>query len=224
MILVCDDDQFLADSLSRLLTVQGYGVRTVHSGQDCILACASRPPELLVLDLGLPDLDGLNVCKQVRTKHRFPILMLTSRSESIDKVMGLEVGADDYLTKPFDAHELLARVKALLRRSKEYVTGGDAATTIELGDIVIDRGSRSMMANGTRVELTETEFRIVEYLAINRSRAIAREQLFEHIWGFDIEYSSNSLEVLVYRIRTKIAKAGCGDLIHTMRGYGYRID
>ncbi len=224
MILLCDDDQFLADSLGRLLMAQGYEVQTVHSGQDCIAACAANKPELLVLDLGLPDIDGLTVCKQVRVKHRFPILMLTSRSESIDKVMGLDVGADDYLTKPFDAHELLARVKALLRRSKEYAEGGESAKIIQLPRLLLDRSSRTLSTDTQRVELTETEFRIVEYLAINRGRAISREQLFEHIWGFDIEYSSNSLEVLVYRIRMKVSKAGGGELIHTMRGYGYRID
>lgn len=222
-IIIIDDDRFLSDSISRLLESNEFNVRRGFSAEEGYQAIKEAQPDLLILDLGLPDLDGVSLCRRIRTEYRFPILMLTSRTESIDKVVGLEAGADDYLTKPFDAHELLARTRALLRRSTEYVAESVKKNQIEIGCLTIDLDERSVRVSETELELTSTEYKIIEYLAINRGRAISRDQLFEKIWGYDIEFSSNSLDVLIYRLRAKTEKLTGQKLIQTIRGYGYKI-
>lgn len=224
-ILVVDDDLFLADSLARLLSGNGFQVRKCHEAGEAFRAVTEKEPDLLILDLGLPDQDGISLCRRLRTKWQFPILILTSRTDTIDKVVGLEVGADDYLTKPFDSNELLARVRAQLRRTSEYVTKASThANKIEVGPMQIDLDGRKLSVNQKRVEVTETEFKIVAYLAANLGRALSREQVFETVWGFDLEFSSNSLEVLIYRLRQKLDQAGCPHCIHTVRGYGYKME
>lgn len=222
-IIIIDDDRFLSDSISRLLEANEFTVRRGFSAEEGYQAIKEGQPDLLILDLGLPDLDGVSLCRRIRTEYRFPILMLTSRTESIDKVVGLEAGADDYLTKPFDAHELLARIRALLRRSNEYVAESVKKNRIEIGSLNIDLDERTVRVNENELELTSTEYKIIEYLAINRGRAISRDQLFEKIWGYDIEFSSNSLDVLIYRLRAKTEKLTGQKLIQTIRGYGYKI-
>ncbi len=222
-ILVVEDDLFLAESLARLLTGQGYKVQTAARAADALAMVRQAAPDLMVLDLGLPDTDGVSLCRRLRTQWRFPILMLTSRSEAMDKVVGLEVGADDYLTKPFDPQELCARVRAQLRRAGEY--GGEARTAaLKVGPLVVDPDARAASVNGRPVDLTETEFKILAYLAGNAGRALSREQVFEEVWGYEIEFNSNSLEVLIYRLRTKVAKLGGGQPIKTLRGFGYKIE
>lgn len=222
-IIIIDDDRFLSDSISRLLESNEFAVRRGFSAEEGYQAIKEEQPDLLILDLGLPDLDGVSLCRRIRTEYRFPILMLTSRTESIDKVVGLEAGADDYLTKPFDAHELLARTRALLRRSTEYVGENVKKNRIEIGALSIDLDERTVRINESELDLTSTEYKIIEYLAINRGRAISRDQLFEKIWGYDIEFSSNSLDVLIYRLRAKTEKQTGQKLIQTIRGYGYKI-
>lgn len=222
-IIIIDDDRFLSDSISRLLESNEFAVRRGFSAEEGYQAIKEEQPDLLILDLGLPDLDGVSLCRRIRTEYRFPILMLTSRTESIDKVVGLEAGADDYLTKPFDAHELLARTRALLRRSNEYVGENVKKNRIEIGALSIDLDERTVRINESELDLTSTEYKIIEYLAINRGRAISRDQLFEKIWGYDIEFSSNSLDVLIYRLRAKTEKQTGQKLIQTIRGYGYKI-
>jgi DNA-binding response OmpR family regulator len=223
-VLVIEDDRFLSDSLSRLLGAQGYIVQQAANGSEGLSMASRKCPDLVVLDLGLPDRDGLDVCRELRGHTDLPILMLTSRSESIDKVLGFEVGADDYLTKPFDPHELIARIKALLRRHRRGAEKAGTASKITVGSVVIDSAARTVWCDGTALELTDMEFRIMEYLGTNRGRAISREQLFEAVWGFEIEFSSNSLEVLIYRIRQKLHQAHAEPIVQTIRGYGYKID
>lgn len=152
----------------------------------------------------------------------FPILMLTSKSQAIDKVLGLESGADDYLPKPFDAHELVARIRALLRRAQDYAPSKKSQVT-HVGGFELDDESRTIRYDSQMLELTDTEYRILHYLGSNAGRAISREQLFETIWGYEIEFNSNSLEVLIYRLRGKLSKAGANqNIIRTLRGYGYK--
>jgi DNA-binding response OmpR family regulator len=224
-ILIIDDDRFITDSVGRFLTSHGYEIRRCHTAGDGFRAISEDQPDLLVLDLGLPDQDGISLCRRVRSQWSFPILMLTSRGESMDKVVGLEVGADDYLTKPFDANELLARIRALLRRVTEYRLPRDLIEEeTRVGPLVVNHTARKVTLQGMPLEATETEFKILAYLAVNAGRAISREMLFETVWGYDIEFSSNSLEVLIYRLRQKLEVLGEKGLIKTLRGYGYKLE
>lgn len=222
-ILIIDDDQFLTKSLARLMEGQGHEVGSANTIEDGWRSLSQSPPDLLILDLSLPDGDGITLCRRIRTQFKFPILMLTSRGDSIDKVMGLEVGADDYLTKPFDAHELAARVKALLRRQTEYGSAATPGAPLELGAIQIDPSARVLRVNGAEVTLTQTEFDLLFHLASRPGIAQDRNEVFRAVWGYDSEFSSNSLDVLVYRLRTKLKEAGAPDVILTVRGFGFKF-
>lgn len=220
-ILLVDDDVFILDNVKRLLTDQGFDVRTANTGEDGLKAIVEDEPDLLVLDLGLPGIDGVSLCRRIRSKWQFPIVMLTARSDAMDKVIGLEVGADDYLCKPFEPSELVARVRAHLRRTNEYQNGtGEKA--LEVGELAIDERARDAFVKGKPANLTTKEFELLLYLAKNAGRAMSREVLFEEVWGFDIEFSSNSLDVFVYRLRQKLP-GGVGKYIQTVRGYGYKL-
>jgi len=224
-ILLIDDDKFLAQSLTRLLESQGYFVNAAHSAGQGREMVTNRRPELIVLDLGLPDGDGVELCRELRTTLTCPILMLTSRGESIDKVIGFDAGADDYLVKPFDPHELLARVRALLRRHGQFARGSDKGTpkVIEVANLRIDSASRVAMVGENKLSLTQTEFDLLKELAANAGQAINRDELFTKVWGFSPEFTSNSLDVLTYRLRVKLRSAGAEDLIETVRGFGFRM-
>ncbi len=222
-ILVVDDDQFLTLSLSRLLVSQGCGVRVSHSIEDGWKQVQIQEPQLLVLDLSLPDGDGIELCKRIRTKYNFPVMMLTSRGESIDKVIGLDVGGDDYLTKPFDAHEFVARVKALLRRHQTYSTQPKAGGLLEVGSLMLDLTARTASANETQLTLTHTEFDLLAYLVARPNQALHRDEIFSSVWGFSSEFSSNSLDVLMYRLRKKLSQADSALQIKTVRGHGFKF-
>lgn len=223
-ILVVDDDRFLLENVIRLLTGEGYDADGVSTGEEAIASVETSTPDLVILDLGLPGIDGLTTCRRIRKAWKGPILMLTARSDSSDKVIGLEVGADDYLTKPFEPNELIARVRAHLRRSKEYVSNSADGETIQVGNLIIDFDRRDVMRNDEAVGLTSKEFELVGYLSKNLNRAISRDQLFEHVWGYDSEFNTNSLDVYIYRIRKKIEKdPNNAEHLLTMRGYGYKM-
>ncbi len=223
-IHIVDDDQFLTKSLSRLLEGQGHKVDGAHSVEDGWRLVNQEPPDLLILDLSLPDGDGLALCRRIRVQHRFPILMLTSRGDSIDKVIGLEVGADDYLTKPFDAHELVARVKALLRRQNEYAPVVSRPTgSHRFGDMCVDLDSRVVSVGETPLELTHTEFDLLAFLVMRPGMAVDRNEIFRAVWGYDSEFSSNSLDVLIYRLRSKLKESGGGEPVLTVRGFGFKF-
>lgn len=221
-----DDDRFLLENVARLLTGQGYDVQTASNGEDAIRAVAKSPPDLAVLDISLPDFDGITLCRRLRAHHHFPILMLTARTDAMDKVIGLEVGADDYLTKPFEPAELIARVRAHLRRSREYGTAPAAsADKSAFGGLVVDHELRDAYVDGRPAHLTKREFELLAHLAANAGRVVTRDSLFAHNWGFDIEFSSNSLDVHIYRLRKKIeADPDHPRYIHTLRGYGYKLE
>lgn len=223
-ILVVDDDRFLLENVIRLLTGEGYCADGVSTGEEAIASVESSTPDLVILDLGLPGIDGLTTCRRIRKAWKGPILMLTARSDSSDKVIGLEVGADDYLTKPFEPNELIARVRAHLRRSKEYTSNVSDGETIRVGNLIIDFDRRDVLRNDEAVGLTSKEFELVGYLSKNLNRAISRDQLFEHVWGYDSEFNTNSLDVYIYRIRKKIEKdPNNAEHLLTMRGYGYKM-
>ena len=200
-VLVIEDDPFLLSSLTQLLEANNF----------------------TVLDLGLPDEDGVSLCRRIRTKWTFPILMLTSRSDLLDKIIGLEVGADDYVTKPFESRELLARIRACLRRTSEYKIDDEKGEVMRSGPLMLDLRQRTAGVDGQRVVLTALEFRLLHYFVANAGRVLEREQLFESVWGYDDEFNSNSLDVFVYRLRTKLERASGKKAIHTVRGFGYRF-
>ena len=219
-ILIVDDDRFLVDAIRKLLLQHHFSVRSAHRAEDAVKAVGDMAPDLLILDLNLPDGDGVTLCRRLRMDHRFPIIMLTSRSDTMSKVIGLEVGADDYLPKPFDANELLARVRAHLRRAQEYQVRGQTPVKT-FGCLEIDEDARKVLVSGRAIELTSMEYMILTYLAANAGRALSNEQIFLAVWGYDMDTSSNTLNVLISRLRRKLEGAGGDKLIRTIRGYGF---
>ncbi|MEI8282321.1 MAG: response regulator transcription factor [Armatimonadota bacterium] len=222
-VLIIEDDPFLLSSLTQLLEANNFVVREASNAKDGFTCIADQAPALLILDLGLPDEDGVSLCRRIRMKWTFPILMLTSRSDLMDKIIGLEVGADDYITKPFESRELLARIRACLRRTSEYKIDENDGELLRSGPLAIDLKQRSATVGNQRIVLTALEFRLLHYLVANAGRVLEREQLFESVWGYDDEFNSNSLDVFVYRLRTKLEKASGKKAIHTVRGFGYRF-
>lgn len=223
-VLVVDDDPFLLQNLEVLLEREGYKVRCAASGEEALNLLAQEAPDLVVLDLGLPGIDGISTCRRLRSRWNMPVLMLTARTDAMDKVVGLEVGADDYLTKPFEPSEFVARVRAQLRRNREYQQARGDGKKLTLGAIRIDFERRLVTVNSQGAELTNREYEIIEYLAKHLGRPISRENLFEAIWGYEMEFNSNSLDVLIYRIRKKLeADPNRPQHLLTMRGFGYKL-
>jgi two-component system response regulator PrrA len=221
-ILLVDDDRFLLENIARLIQSEGYDVRTASDGAEALRTVEEFHPELAVLDVGLPDTDGMTLCRTLRKGWRFPIIMLTALSESGEKIQGLEAGADDYLTKPFDPGELVARVKAQLRRAQEYATPGGQMI---IGGLVIDQAGRTVTVDGRSLELTNKEFALLAHLAENVGKVVSREELFSHSWGFDISFGSNSLDVYIYRLRRKLEpQPDRPRYLHTIKGYGYKLE
>ncbi len=222
-ILIIEDDPFLLSSLTQLLEANNFAVRGAGNAKDGFSSIAEQSPALLILDLGLPDEDGVSLCRRIRMKWTFPILMLTSRSDLLDKIIGLEVGADDYITKPFESRELLARIRSCLRRTSEYKIDDSNGEVMRSGPLTLDLKQRTTTVDDQRVVLTALEFRLLHYFVANAGRVLEREQLFESVWGYDDEFNSNSLDVFVYRLRTKLERASGKKAIHTVRGFGYRF-
>jgi two-component system response regulator MprA len=213
-ILVVDDEPSVRDALDRALRLDGYKVRLAPDGRAALDALADDPPDAVVLDVLMPAPDGLEVCRRLRAAgDRTPVLLLTARDAVPDRVRGLDAGADDYLVKPFALEELSARLRALLRR-----TGTPAAETLKLADLKLDTGGHTVERAGLRIELTRTEFLLLELLLRHPRQVLTRGQIFEHVWGYDFGPSSNSLEVYVGYLRRKLGEPR---LIHTVRGVGY---
>ena len=220
LVLVVEDDAAVRRSVERALSYEGYQGTTAGDGMAGLLAVADKVPDLVVLDVMMPVLDGLAVCRRLRDAgDRTPILMLTARHELDDRVAGLDAGADDYLVKPFALQELLARVRALLRRSNP----SDDAQTLRVDDLVLDPAARTVRRAGRAIELTKTEFDLLELLMLNARIVLTRDTIYERIWGIDFETSSNSLDVYVGYLRRKTEGDGETRLIHTVRGVGYVV-
>ena len=217
-ILIVDDDRSLRDALRRTLTLSGFEVRSAEGGQQGLDLMAEAPPDAVVLDIGMPDVDGLEVCRRVRAAgDRVPILMLTARDAVADRIEGLDAGADDYLVKPFDVGELKARLRALLRRV-ETQDDPDAPAFEELR---LDPNRHGVEVGGTLVELTRTEYQLLELMMRNPRRVLPHSLIYERVWGYDFGPTSNALRVYVGYLRRKLESAGGRDLIHTVRGVGY---
>lgn len=217
-ILIAEDDRSVRQSLQRALRYEGYEVGVATDGAEALEAVAEERPDLLILDIMMPHVDGLSVCRRIRAKgDDLPILMLTAKYEVSDRVVGLDAGADDYLVKPFALEELLARLRALLRRTAPE----DLGDTLRYADLTLDPATRRVERNGRPVELTKTEFDLLELLMLNAGIVLTREVIYERIWGYDFGTSSNSLDVYIGYVRRKIEAEGEPRLIHTVRGVGY---
>jgi two-component system response regulator VicR len=223
-ILLVDDDRAILRSVERLLSGQGYLVTSSVSAEEAWLILNRETVDLMVLDLSLPGQDGLSFCRRVRARWQFPIVMVTARSDSADKVVGLELGADDYLTKPFEPRELLARVRAQLRRVGEYNAAETRPDVIELGRLAIDVDRRDAFLEGRPAALTDREFELLHLLARHRGKAMNKDYLFETVWGYDAELATKALAVYVRRLRQKIeADPDNPRYLLTVRGFGYKL-
>jgi two-component system response regulator MprA len=218
-ILVVDDDRAVRDALRRALTLHGFEVDTADGGQEGIEKVGAGAPDAVVLDVGMPDVDGLEVARRLRQGgNRVPILMLTARDAVADRIDGLDAGADDYLVKPFDLGELRARLRALLRRAGAGDGDPDAITFAELR---LDSSRHGAGVGDDFVELTRTEFQLLELLMLNPRRVLPHSLIYDRVWGYDFGPTSNALRVYVGYLRRKLEEAGARPLIHTVRGVGY---
>lgn len=219
-ILVVDDDRAIRESLGRALRLEGYDVTLVADGAAALEAVRTDPPAAVVLDVMMPNVDGLTVCRVLRSEgDRTPILMLTARTETAERVAGLDAGADDYLPKPFDLDELLARLRALLRRTQPEAD----ASVLQVEDLRIDPASRRVWRGDDEVELTKTEFDLLELLARNQGIVLDHTTIYERIWGYDFGPDSKNLAVYIGYLRRKIEADGRARLLHTVRGVGYTL-
>jgi two-component system response regulator MprA len=218
-VLVAEDDKSVRDSLVRALTFEGYDVTTAEDGAEALMAVVDSPPDVILLDVLMPHVDGLTACRKLRERgDRTPVLMLTARHEVSDRVAGLDAGADDYLVKPFALDELLARLRALLRRTNLSDGSGEL---LRVDDLSLDPARRQAWRGDRELELTKTEFDLLELLLYNAGIVLTRDQIYERIWGFDFETSSKSLDVYISYLRRKTEESGESRLIHTVRGVGY---
>ena len=216
-MLVVDDEPAVRQALDRALRFEGYDTETADDGPSALAAHAERPADAIVLDVAMPRMDGLEVCRRLRNAgDPTPVLMLTARAAVNERVEGLDAGADDYLVKPFALEELLARIRALLRRG---AAGEDEV--LRYSDLTLDPGTRDVFRAGRRIELTRTEFLLLELLLRNPRQVLPREVIFDRVWGYDFGANSNSLEVYIGYLRRKTEAGGEPRLIHTVRGVGY---
>jgi two-component system response regulator MprA len=219
-ILVVDDERAVRDALRRALELQGYEVDLASDGAEALARLAANGQvDAVVLDILMPGIDGLEVCRQIRRRgSAVPVLMLTARDAVGDRVEGLDAGADDYLVKPFALEELLARVRALIRRGSASVDG-----VLRFADLELDPQTREVRRDGERIDLTRTEFNLLELFMLNPRQVLTRSVIFERVWGYDFGFASNSLDVYIGYLRRKTEAGERPRLIHTVRGVGYAL-
>lgn len=218
-ILVVEDDPQIADLLRRGLIYEGYSVEVAADGLDALSAARDRPPDLVLLDLMLPGLDGLTVCKRLRAANDVPILILTARDAVPDRVKGLDAGADDYVVKPFNFDELLARIRAQLRRRAPAAD----QEVLRFADLSLNPNTHEVFRGGRKIELTAREFEVLLLFMQHPRQVITRDLLYERIWGYDFGGESNIIEVYVRYLRSKLEEGGAARLIQTVRGVGYAL-
>ena len=217
-VLVADDERAVRESLRRALVLEGYEVELASGGREALESVGNGRADVVVLDVLMPDIDGLEVCRRLRgSGDRVPVLMLTARDAVSDRVEGLEAGADDYLVKPFDLDELIARLRALLRRT----LGTDGQDQMRFADLTLDATAHEARRGDRRIELTRTEFLLLELFMLNPRRVLSRSLIHERVWGYDFGPASNSLGVYVGYLRKKLQEHGADRLIQTVRGVGY---
>jgi two-component system response regulator MprA len=215
-VLVVEDDEEIAQVLQRSLRLEGYEVRVAGDGETALDQSAAFNPDLVILDLGLPKLDGMEVARRLRSADDVPILMLTARDALEARVEGLDAGADDYLVKPFERQELLARLRALLRRRPPR-----GSASVVVGDLALNPDTHEVSRSGREIDLTQREFELLEYLMRNERIVVPRQRLLEEVWGYDPFATTNTIEVFVSNLRRKLESGGEARLLHTIRGAGY---
>jgi heavy metal response regulator len=218
-ILIVEDEKSLADIIKKGLEEEDYAVDVAYNGEDGLFMAENEPSDLIILDIMLPIVDGMTILKRIRKAGvKTPVLMLTARDMLKDKVSGLDSGADDYLTKPFLFEELLARMRALLRRSSEAKT-----SVIEIGELTIDMATHEVRRAGKNIDLSAKEYALLEYMAVNRNKVLTRTMFWEHLYDYNFDLDSNVIDVFIHRIRSKIDRGFERKLIHTLRGSGYML-
>ncbi len=225
-VLVVDDEAVLVDTIRYKLRREGYEVHVAGDGLEGLRLAQAAVPDLVVLDLMLPGLDGLDVCRQLRRESTVPILMLTAKDDEVDKIVGLEVGADDYITKPFSLHELVARIRAMLRRSRmqQAVAAPEAEQPIRSGDLEVDLLQRRVLLRGGVLQLKPKEFDLLAYLMQHRGRVLTRDQLLEKVWGYTFVGDSRTVDVHIRWLREKIEDSPSSPRrLETVRRVGYRF-
>jgi two-component system, OmpR family, response regulator MprA len=215
-VLVVEDDESIADVLRRSLRAEGHEVMSAGDGVEALSLSEQFVPDLVVLDLGLPRLDGIEVCRRLRAESDVPILILTARTDTDQRVEGLDSGADDYLPKPFERTELLARIRALMRRRPPR-----GSASIVVGDLQLNPDTREVKRGERQIELTNREFELLEYLARNQKLVVSRERLLEDVWGYDPFEQTNTIDVFISNLRRKLELSGEPRILHTKRGAGY---
>ncbi|MFZ5590470.1 MAG: response regulator transcription factor [Bacillota bacterium] len=225
-ILIADDEEKIRQLVKMYLQKEGFAVAEAADGTTALEMLQQDRFDLLILDIMLPGMDGWEICRRVRAQSDLPIIMLTARDDEIDRVLGLEMGADDYVTKPFSPRELVARVKAVLRRARSQpnsqTTGDD--TKLQFGPLLIDPAGRTATAHGQPLQLTPREFELLYYLASHPGRAFNREQLLQSVWGYDYYGDSRTVDTHVGRLRDKLEQYGLAGVIATVRGVGYKFE
>lgn len=219
-ILIIDDDENIADIIKIYLESSGYNTRLCHDGKEAMNTFIECKPDLVLLDVMLPHVDGIDVLKSIRKEYETPVIMLTAKGETFDKVLALELGADDYIVKPFEAKELIARVKAVLRR---YNTDNRGKEKLNFDGLLIDINSYAVVYNGEEIKMPPKEFELLYYLANNRNRVFTREQLLCEVWGYDYPGDSRTVDVHVKRLREKL-QGGVNWQIQTVWGVGYKFE
>lgn len=215
-ILIVEDEQNLARFIELELTHENYTVDIENDGKAGLDKALSKPYDLYILDLMLPNINGLEICRQIRQKTTTPIIIITAKSETYDKVAGLDYGADDYIVKPFDIEELLARIRAVLRRQPDK-------DVLDINGIIIDKDAFKVTVNGHQLELTKTEYDLLYVLAENRNHVMQREQILDHVWGYNSEIETNVVDVYIRYLRNKLKPFNKEKSIETVRGVGYVI-
>jgi len=218
LILIIEDNESIVKVLQRGLMYEGYKVESALDGEKGLKLAKQNRPDLVILDLMLPGIDGVEVCKQLRSDSNLPILMLTAKDAIQDRVLGLDAGADDYMVKPFELEEVLARVRALLRR-----TQSDRASVLTFADLTLDTSTRLANRSGRTIQLTATEFDLLELFMRHPNQVLTRELIFDRIWGYDFGGESNVLDVYIRYLRQKLEEKSEARLIHTARGVGYAL-
>ena len=224
-ILMIEDEASFSEAITFLLKKEGFDVAVANNGQDGINLFEKNGADLILLDLMLPGLSGTEVCRQIRLKSNVPIIMLTARDTEIDKVVGLELGADDYVTKPYSSRELIARINAVLRRATQILPEDEQVGVIALGPIKLDIDRHIMTLNNMPISLPLKEFELLEFLMRNSGRVLTRSQLIDRVWGSDYFGDTKTLDVHIKRLRAKIEKDPANPTyIQTVRGLGYKFE
>ena len=224
-VLIVEDEKSFSEPLAFLMGKEGYQVEVAEDGNAAIAKFDKSGADLVLLDLMLPGIPGTEVCRQIRAKSNVPIIMLTAKDDEVDKVVGLELGADDYVTKPYSSRELLARVRAVLRRGADFAAEEGLGAQVQVGPIKLDAESHLVTFNGEQISLPLKEFELLEFLMRNAGRVLTRVQLIDRIWGSDYVGDTKTLDVHIKRLRSKFEKDQANpELIQTIRGLGYKME